>query len=352
MLDRNGVDPNHLNLTTTNSTLIAMQRKYCKLGECPISWATISYLPNLGGNVVYLACFFVLLGIQMFFGIKHKTWTFLGSMIMGLLLEIIGYIGRIMLHNNPFIMNNFLVYLICLTIGPAFFSGCIYLCLGRIITVVGPENSRLQPRTYAKIFIGCDLFALVLQAVGGALASTAKDHAGSQQGTNVMIAGLVSQVISMVLFMALWLDFTIRVRKAKAMGSLGRSQPPLYNTLRNSRIFTGFQLSLVIATVLIFIRCIYRVAELAGGFDSAIANSEVSFMIFEGPMIIIAVALITWFHPGRVFRQLWVPAGKGDRLVTKGMKPMHSNNGSDRYINYRPTSYLYLKVPKTVIHRP
>jgi hypothetical protein len=108
-LDKNGIDPNHLNLTTTNSTLIAMQRKYCHLGECPIEWATIAYIPNIGGNVVYMLCFLVLLAVQLFFGIRYKTWKFLASMMLGLLLEVIGYIGRIMLHNNPFIMNNFLV---------------------------------------------------------------------------------------------------------------------------------------------------------------------------------------------------------------------------------------------------
>ena len=68
---------------------------------------------------------------------------------------------------------------------------------------------------------------------------------------------------------------------------------------------------LAISTLLIFVRSVYRVAELSEGFSGAIANEEVPFMIFEGPMIIIAVALITWFHPGRVFNELWVPAGLG-----------------------------------------
>jgi hypothetical protein len=36
-------------------------------------------------------------------------------------------------------------------------------------------------------------------------------------------------------------------------------------------------------------------------------------MIFEGPMIILAVTAMTVFHPGRVFDDLWVPAGKGVR---------------------------------------
>lgn len=107
-LDKNGVDPDHLILNTTNSTLIGMQRKYCHVGECPISWGMIRYLPTVPGNVIYLVCFVILLIGQLFFGIRKKTWTYLGSLTVGLLLEIIGYIGRIMLHKNPFLMNNFL----------------------------------------------------------------------------------------------------------------------------------------------------------------------------------------------------------------------------------------------------
>ena len=52
----------------------------------------------------------------------------------------------------------------------------------------------------------------------------------------------------------------------------------------------------------IFIRCIYRVVELAQGFEGKIANEQVPFMILEGPMIMIAVLLMTFFHQGLVFR--------------------------------------------------
>jgi hypothetical protein len=84
-------------------------RKYCTLQTCDMKYATIAYLPNVGGNVFYTECFITLLGTQIFFGIRHKTWSYLVPMIFGILLEIIGYIGRLMLHHNPFIMNNFLV---------------------------------------------------------------------------------------------------------------------------------------------------------------------------------------------------------------------------------------------------
>jgi hypothetical protein len=75
---------------------------------------------------------------------------------------------------------------------------------------------------------------------------------------------------------------------------------------------------LFLATVLIFVRCIYRVAELWDGFSGHLANDEATFMIFEGPMIILAVAAMTAFHPGRVFGNLFVPAGQGIRSMKLG----------------------------------
>lgn len=40
-------------------------------------------------------------------------------------------------------------------------------------------------------------------------------------------------------------------------------------------------------------------------------------MIFEGPMIILAVSAMTFFHPGRIFGDLWAPAGKGVISMSK-----------------------------------
>ena len=70
-------------------------------------------------------------------------------------------------------------------------------------------------------------------------------------------------------------------------------------------------IALAIATVLILVRSIYRVAELAGGFNGTIANNQAAFMILEGPLIIIAISLLTFYHPGRVFGDLWAAAKQG-----------------------------------------
>lgn len=71
--------------------------------------AQMDYRPNLAGNIIFAAIFGLLFIVQLGLGIKYKTWGFMVGMICGLLLEVVGYIGRIMLYNNPFDFNNFIM---------------------------------------------------------------------------------------------------------------------------------------------------------------------------------------------------------------------------------------------------
>lgn len=81
----------------------------CTLVTCSLSCAQVDYLPTLAGNALYAVAFGLLLIAQLGLGIKCKTWGFMIGMICGLLLEVVGYAGRIMLHNNPFDFNNFIM---------------------------------------------------------------------------------------------------------------------------------------------------------------------------------------------------------------------------------------------------
>jgi hypothetical protein len=239
--------------------------------------------------------------------------------------------------------------LIPLTLAPALLTAGIYLSLGRVIVAIAAGNSRLKHKMYTYIFVGCDLLALILQGIGGGMAATAKDRKSARTGVNVMIAGLISQVITMALFLTLWADFVLRTRRAKISGKLSRTQPPLYAHLRSTKKFLYFQWALLAATVLIFIRCIYRVAELWDGFGGKLANEEPTFMIFEGPMIILAVAALTVFHPGRVFGDLWVPAGKGVTLMGK----FAEDHGSSVHLTgpqeWNSTTYQRVEQPGNVV---
>lgn len=81
---------------------------YCKLGTCPLELANFTYVPSLGGNVAYLAIFAALLIPNVYLGIRYKTWGYTVGMVCGLVLEVIGYAGRVQLHFNPFPFDPFL----------------------------------------------------------------------------------------------------------------------------------------------------------------------------------------------------------------------------------------------------
>lgn len=207
-------------------------------------------------------------------------------------------------------------YLITLTIGPAFLSGSVYLCLSRIVVAYSQSISRLKPRTYTLTFMACDFLALVLQAAGGAIASTSDTESDKQMGINIMIAGVSWQVFSLALFAGLCADFALTIRR-DSNAILNTS----FDRTRNSTKFRGFLYALGVATLAIFIRSVFRCAELSQGFDGALANEETTFMILEGAMIIIAVVTLTVFHPGVAFQGKWLEAAwslrspKGSTLI-------------------------------------
>ena len=148
-----------------------------------------------------------------------------------------------------------------------------------------------------------DFISLVLQGAGGGLAATANDYSGSEIGRAIMVVGVVFQVVSLLIFMGLWLEFIFRLRKTSKSAKDVR-----FIELRDMKKFILFQYALGAAIMLIFIRSVYRVAELQQGFNGPIANDEVSFMILEGPMIFLAVFAMTVLHPGIAFGGKWSSA--------------------------------------------
>ena len=215
-----------------------LRHEQCTIDTCSLEIANFEYLPNLVGNYFFIGLFGALFLVNVPLGIYRRTWGVFIGMFFGLGLETAGYVGRIMGHWNPFAFNPFLIYLICLTIAPAFLSAAIYLCLARIIVAYGQDNSRFKPRTYSIVFMVSDFVALVLQGAGGGIAATAagKSESQAQAGINIMIAGLVWQVASLLLFALACGDFAWRVRKGKGEGLASSS----FLDLRDSAKWKGF----------------------------------------------------------------------------------------------------------------
>lgn len=295
---------NQYNNTAYGNLTLLANPVACNLTTCDLTLAAIDYIPSLAGNAFYCAIFGLYLIINVYLGIKHKTWGYMVAMFLGLAGEIIGYAARILLNKNPFdpTGNDFIIYIVCLTIAPALLSAAVYLCLARIVVVFGESISRFRPRTYTLIFCSCDFFSLVLQGAGGGITATAHTYSSQQTGINTMLAGLSFQVVSLFIFATMCLEYAFRLYK----------NPMAWDTthavLYNSKLFQAFLCGLALATLTIFVRSTFRVAELSGGFNSSLANNQVSFMILEGAMVTIASTCLTVLHPGVAFQGSWKAA--------------------------------------------
>ena len=184
----------------------------CTLDTCDLATrGRINYLPNLAGNDLFIALFAIIFLAQIVLGLWKRTWGFTVGMCAGLILEVVGYAGRVKMHNNPFLKAPFIMYLVCLTLAPAFLSGAIYLCLSRIVVAYDERVSRLKPWQYTAVFMTFDLVSLILQAAGGAMAATGDDQQKVDKGKNIMVAGLAWQVVAMTIFAVICADYARRV---------------------------------------------------------------------------------------------------------------------------------------------
>ena len=89
----------------------------CNLKLCPLEWSVFRYQPSIPANATLLAIFGVLLLIHATLGVKFKTNGYMVCMLAGCVLQIVGYSGRIILHDNPFDFNAFLMQISKWTLG-------------------------------------------------------------------------------------------------------------------------------------------------------------------------------------------------------------------------------------------
>ena len=87
-----------------------------------------------------------------------------------------GYIGRILMHDNPWNANGFKLQIDALILSPSFIAASVDLTMKHVALTFGEERSRIKPRLYTWVFIGVDFFSIVVQAVGGGIAASGLEH--------------------------------------------------------------------------------------------------------------------------------------------------------------------------------
>lgn len=285
---------------------------------------------NLGANIFFCVMFGLAWIYHLIVGIHYRYWYFCCILFCGIGLDFAGYLARALSVHHEDNDDRFLVQIITLTISPAFLMAGVYYMLGRVLVYHGKTFSILRPRWFSYIFITCDVISLVIQAGGGGSAAMSLEtNSDSTPGTHTMVAGIAFQVFTMSCFIIIYTHFmyniyfrcseevkfsvknffalffnTKRGRELQAL--LEPHYDSKYAEVRSRKLYNYTPLAIFLSTALIYIRCIYRVIELAEGWTGYIIRHEVYLFVFDASMVCLMVLVLVPFHPGLLWGRHFV----------------------------------------------
>lgn len=81
----------------------------CTVSVCPVDLSVYGYRPSLPFTSALIGLYAIAVVIQLALGLRYKSWGFMSAMILGCLDEILGYVGRIILYQNPWNHSGFIM---------------------------------------------------------------------------------------------------------------------------------------------------------------------------------------------------------------------------------------------------
>ncbi|KAF2173032.1 hypothetical protein M409DRAFT_16982 [Zasmidium cellare ATCC 36951] len=247
------------------------------------------YDPSEAAAIIFTVLFALTTSLHAFQLISKRTW-FMIPFFIGGILEIVGYIGRVIAATEapgPYETGPYIVQTITLLVAPALFAASIYMQLGRIVLMLKADDKLFIRRTWVtKIFVAGDVASFLLQAAGGGL-SASDDSNTSKLGKDIIIVGLFVQIVFFGLFVVVAALFNIRLNK--------NPTPSAHTLPWKKHMYTLYAVS-----ILIFVRSIVRVVEFIQGFEGYIYSHEVFLYVFDATMMFIAMGIMNVVHPGEV----------------------------------------------------
>ncbi|CEI40804.1 hypothetical protein FVEN_g1506 [Fusarium venenatum] len=221
--------------------------------------------------------------------IRYRAWFFI-VVVVGSAIEVAAYNLRTYSIQNPSEITPFVMTLTYTVLAPVLIAAGNYLLISRLIVAVLPPSRhrilRIPGRHLTPIFVVCDVIAFLIQGSGSGVASSGNWQGEMERiGVKTLIAGLVFQLVAFSLFICVFRRFHILA------GRMAIDSAP-----------QGWQkvvLSVYISSILIMIRCIFRVVEFAGGRGSYAFNHEWLFWVFESLPMVGAIGIFCIYHPCR-----------------------------------------------------
>ncbi|KOS20015.1 Protein RTM1 [Escovopsis weberi] len=237
---------------------------------------------------------------------KTRCW-YLTPLVLGCFFEFLGFAGRAASAAQSvgcWTLGPYLIQSLFILLAPALFAASIYMVLGRIILLTDGEiHAIIKRRWLTMTFVLGDVVCFFMLGGGGGILATARTNPSmADTGNNVIIGGLVLQLIWFAIFVVVAGLFHRRM----SMAPTARSRQPDCD-------WQGYIYSLYIAGSLIIIRNLFRVIEYASGNDGFLLSNEVFIYIFDALPMLVVVAWFHWKHPGAIGLQL-----RGEKTYKNG----------------------------------
>ncbi|KAI1270775.1 hypothetical protein F5Y18DRAFT_414370 [Xylariaceae sp. FL1019] len=275
----------------------------------------LDYQPTLGGNAVFLALFAILIPIALWLGFRYSSVGFGTAIATGLALEVVGYIGRLLLHSSPNNRSAFIVFLVGTILGPTCICAAIFLTMPRIVAVYGEEYRSWRPNWYLYLFAALFGISFVLELAGSLVSTIHDDNDQIDTGIQVAVAGLAIQLATLIIFIVHGVCFAIALRTRQ------HGLDPKFAAIYNSKLYSITIALFVISIIAIIIRTAYRLVDVAEGYASSIAQNEELFLVLDGFLMLLAIILLLIGFPARALGQAWVQTSPR-RLSQKPPRPI------------------------------
>ncbi|GJE86182.1 RTA1 domain-containing protein [Phanerochaete sordida] len=259
------------------------------------------YVPTEYVAIIFIVLFGITTASWFVTALWYRLWFLLPTAFLAGAGEVLGWAGRLWSNRNINNQNAFMTQITCTIIAPTPFLAAIFILFAALSTRLGPSYGRLTPVWYSRIFLTCDIIALAIQGTGGGIASSAADDDSKTQnlGSHVMLAGIIFQLIALGIFMLLAAEYFWRFLKDRPYRSTpnNNSVATLYLRRHWTMRLKLFSAATAFSTLTLFIRAIYRVIELAGGWNGRIIGTQVYFNVLDGAMVVLAMYSLTFFNP-------------------------------------------------------
>ena len=240
------------------------------------------YQPSLALNIVALVLFTAITIIISIQNVKYKAkfmWiiTFTGC------LEIAGYVCHL-ISTETVNLTGYICYLVFTILAPNFLALANYIAVGKIAQQLALSGRFLNTKTIAIGFFVIDLICIGIQGGGSAAVSSTLQENGkaSQSGEHVILIGLAIQL----LFFASFTFVTLYVWRLQRKNKGSHVAPQVF-------------VCLFATILLITMRNIYRVIEIAVGWAGKFNKHEKYFYCLDALPIFVAFVVYSLLHLGR-----------------------------------------------------